>query len=154
MAGLFTALKEKITASLPDRSASAEHNSYLIALGVLLWGVADIDGILHPDEMTTMQTILAEQPDFDPADTTCVMNAIQQAAADKVDFYQYTHEIKETLRYEDRCNVIRLLFRVACADNELLHSEIELIRKIADLLYVPHHDFIDAKRAESNSRGL
>ena len=57
----------------------------------------------------------------------------------------FSHEIKATLSYEERYQVVHDLFRVAFSDSELHNDEVERIRKIAGLLHVPHDNFIRAK---------
>ena len=52
---------------------------------------------------------------------------------------------KRTLRISRRINVIKSLWAVAHADNIIDKYEDYTIRKIADLLYVRHEDFIIAK---------
>jgi uncharacterized tellurite resistance protein B-like protein len=48
---------------------------------------------------------------------------------------------------------VELLWRVALSDAELEKHEEHLIRKIANLIHVPHPDFIDAKlRAQESLR--
>ena len=40
-----------------------------------------------------------------------------------------------------------MMWRVAMADSALSRYEEHVIRKVADLLYVPHGDFITAKQS-------
>ena len=40
-----------------------------------------------------------------------------------------------------------MMWQVAMADNALSQYEEHVIRKVADLLYVPHGDFIAAKQS-------
>ena len=42
-------------------------------------------------------------------------------------------------------HLIELLWQVAAADGEISKYEDHLIRKIAELIYVPHREFIRAK---------
>ncbi|MBT8429309.1 MAG: TerB family tellurite resistance protein, partial [Gammaproteobacteria bacterium] len=42
-------------------------------------------------------------------------------------------------------SLLRGLWEVAYANNELHHHEELLIRRLADLMYVPHADFIRSK---------
>ena len=45
----------------------------------------------------------------------------------------------------DKEKIVELMWRIAYADKELEKYEEALVRKIADLLYVPHSAFIAAK---------
>jgi uncharacterized tellurite resistance protein B-like protein len=42
--------------------------------------------------------------------------------------------------------IIERLWQIAFADNHLDKHEEHLVRKVADLLHVPHRDFIAAKK--------
>jgi len=46
---------------------------------------------------------------------------------------------------EDRVRIVELLWKVAFADAVLDKYEEYFVRKIADLLYVSHKDYIQAK---------
>ena len=47
--------------------------------------------------------------------------------------------------YPQRVALIEAMWRIALADNRLDRYEEHLIRKVAELLYVSHRDFIGAK---------
>jgi uncharacterized tellurite resistance protein B-like protein len=47
--------------------------------------------------------------------------------------------------------VVEAFWRVAFADQELHHYEEHVIRRLADLIHVPHSDFIAAKHRIMNS---
>ena len=59
--------------------------------------------------------------------------------------YQFTSLINDHYSPEQRFELIKMLWQVAVADGEISKYEDHLIRKIADLIYVPHSEFIRAK---------
>jgi uncharacterized tellurite resistance protein B-like protein len=60
--------------------------------------------------------------------------------------YPFTRSINEALSIEEKQQLITTLWRLALADQIVDKYEEHAIRRIADLLYVPHRDFIRAKR--------
>jgi len=68
-----------------------------------------------------------------------------EVRAEAADYHQFTSLINRTYPLEQKVKVIELLWRVAYADEELNKYEEHLVRKIAELLYVPHTAFIAAK---------
>jgi len=52
---------------------------------------------------------------------------------------------------EQKAQFIERLWRVAIADGDIDMYEDQLVRKLADLLYVPHADFILAKHRVQNA---
>jgi uncharacterized tellurite resistance protein B-like protein len=61
------------------------------------------------------------------------------------DYYQFTSLVREHYSQEERQRIVELLWRAAYADARISAHEQHVIRKIADLLYVPQAAYIDAK---------
>jgi uncharacterized tellurite resistance protein B-like protein len=49
------------------------------------------------------------------------------------------------MTYDEKKNIIHTLWQIANSDQYIDQWEEHAIRKIADLLYIDHRDFIDAK---------
>ena len=60
-------------------------------------------------------------------------------------YYQPVAVINQLCAPEQKAGFIEWLWRVALADGGIDMYEEQLVRKLADLLYVPHNDFILAK---------
>ncbi|HLB15689.1 MAG TPA: TerB family tellurite resistance protein [Burkholderiales bacterium] len=66
---------------------------------------------------------------------------------------QFTSLINKRFSPEQKARVVEHMWRVAYADAELSAYEQHTIRKLADLLYVPHGAYIAAKlRARDAAR--
>jgi uncharacterized tellurite resistance protein B-like protein len=126
-----------------------------IALGVLLWSVAEADGRLLDAEKTQVAEGLARHGGVAAADLALVLAAVEQAAKERIDLYSFAREVADGLTAAARVEIVKQLYRVACADGTLEHAEVETIRLIAGLLRVPHEGFIAAKLAVKDelSRG-
>ena len=61
------------------------------------------------------------------------------------DLYQFTSQVNRSYSDADKLQLLEQLWRVAMADDVVHKYEEHLIRRIADLLYVPHAGFIAAK---------
>ncbi len=59
--------------------------------------------------------------------------------------------INKRYPYEKKSRFVELLWRVAVADGNIDMYEDQVVRKLADLLYVSHSDFILAKRRVEKS---
>lgn len=119
--------------------------NFITAFGVLLYHVALADKSFTADERDCIMKILAKHGIENEPDRERLFERIKSQHANQVDLFEFSHELKETLSYEERYLVIHDLFRVAFSDSELHNDEVERIRKIAGLLYVPHDNFIHAK---------
>jgi len=69
----------------------------------------------------------------------------EQEANEATCHYEFTALINKGFQPKDKVKIVELMWQVAYADNKLQKYEEALVRKIADLIYVPHKDFIAAK---------
>ena len=79
-----------------------------------------------------------------------LLELAEEERSESTDYYQFTSLINNNYTPEQKVRLVELLWRIAYA-NETLHKYEEyLVRKIADLLHIPHSAFITAK---FNARG-
>ena len=70
-----------------------------------------------------------------------------------VSYYSPVALINKNLEPERKAQFIERLWRVAMADGKIDEYEDQLVRKLADLLYVAHSDFILAKHRVLTAAG-
>jgi uncharacterized tellurite resistance protein B-like protein len=78
-----------------------------------------------------------------------LLRCAERERADSTDYYQFTSLINGEYDGARKAELIELMWRIAYADDALHRYEEHLIRKIAELLYVPHSAFIAAKHRAS-----
>ena len=148
MAGFLDSFRKKITASVwKDKKniPQAKDIDDKIALGVLLWIVAEADEKFLSEEKEKIKEVLISKSKISEEDLPVVLASIKQAAVDRIDLHKFTHEVSDDLSYKMKLSIIDELFRVGCADHELDNDELETIRKISGLFRIEHKDFIDSK---------
>ncbi len=74
-----------------------------------------------------------------------MLELAEQAQREATSLFQFTDLIRDHYSYPQRVALIEAMWRIALADNRLDRYEEHLIRKVAELLYVSHRDFIGAK---------
>jgi len=124
-----------------------------IALGVLLWIVAETDKKFLPEEENKIKEALSAHAKIPQAQIPAVLATIKQAAEERIDIWSFTH-LFTTLLDEDKIPIVEDLFRVACADKDLDFDETEMIRKMSNLMKISHGDFINAKIKVKKDLGL
>ncbi len=77
------------------------------------------------------------------ANTLIVLATQQRKQA--TDYYQFTSLINKGFTQEQKNTLIKTLWKIAYADGELDKYEENMVRKMADLLHVPHQEFIKTK---------
>lgn len=59
--------------------------------------------------------------------------------------HQFTQLINQYCTTEEKFNLMKAMWEMAYADGNLDKYEDYIVRKVADLIYVPHTEFIRAK---------
>ena len=157
MAGFLDTFRTRVTSSLRENVSHKPDNSYIdykIALGVLLQMVADADDKFLSEEQGQIESILTQNSAVDRQDIPVILESIKQAKEESIDLYRFTSEVKKNISYEKKTLIVRFLFKVACIDKELDNKELEIIRKISDLVGISHSDFIKTKIEIKKEYGL
>jgi uncharacterized tellurite resistance protein B-like protein len=138
--------------ALSDKPAAKRHTLEL-ATATLLAEVMRLEGV-DPAERSAVLAGVRSQFNLEPAEAEELVRLAEEEAKDAHDYYQFTSLIRERYPQEDRQAIVELMWRVAYADTHLSSHEMHVVRKIADLLYVPHSAYIAAKmRAKEAGAG-
>jgi len=129
----------------PDAQAGPDEHGLRLATAALLFEMLRADDSEHPDERVALERVLQEQFDLSRDETRELAELADQEAAEAASLYQFTGLINEQFTPEQKVSVVEMLWQVAYADGRLDPYEEALVRKIADLIYVPHREFIQAK---------
>ena len=128
-------------------SASVENTEdrQQLALASLLVEMARADFDESHDEHSLIIDLLTSHYDLSSAESLELLNKARAANNKAVCLFDFTRSLHKSLDAEQKQDVIRLLWQVALSDNRLDKYEDFLVRKVADLLYVPHSDVIRLK---------
>jgi uncharacterized tellurite resistance protein B-like protein len=128
----------------PDESGSGER-ALQLAIAALLMEVANADYEISESERATVRSIVIENYSVTPEEATAIAARAEQDAEHVTSLYPFTRLIATECSLEDRIEIVSMLWRVTAADGYIDAHEEHLVRKIADLLYVPHSHFIRAR---------
>jgi uncharacterized tellurite resistance protein B-like protein len=130
-----------------EASHEASADRLHLACAALLLELGTADNQLDGDERRTLMQILQKQFGLGPAELDELWTLAMAQRQEATDLYQFTRLINESYGYAEKCILLGHLWDVAYADGRIDRYEEHLIRKIADLLYLSHGDFIRAKLA-------
>jgi uncharacterized tellurite resistance protein B-like protein len=116
-----------------------------LAVGALLLEVVRLDGEVHADEREAVETAVLGHFDLSAEEAEALLKLAEDERRDATDYFQFTSLINRHYTPERKIELIERLWSIAYADATLHPYEEHLVRKIADLLYVAHNDFIAAK---------
>lgn len=125
-----------------------ENNEQRIALAAaaLLVEIMQMDQQSTAEEIHTIKYLLQDILHIDAKQTDELFTLATQEVANSVDIYQFTRLINEHYNRTEKYRLLVALWQVAFADQSLDKYEESRIRKICDLLYLDHVDFIRAKK--------
>ena len=121
-----------------------------LAIAVLLMETARADFEHAEPELETVRQALVQLLDLESEEASRLMAQARDAASQTVTLHGYVGELNASTDAEGKREIIALLWQVAYADGRLDPQEEHLIRRIADLLHVPHHEFIRQKLAAAS----
>ena len=117
-----------------------------LAAAMLLFEVAWADHEILTAEIESMVSALTHLFGIEESAARALTDRAIEAHETETSIYPFTRAINDALSIEEKQQLITTLWRLALADQIVDKYEEHSIRRIADLLYVPHRDFIRAKR--------
>ncbi len=125
--------------------AQASQDKLPLAACALLVEVMRIDGEVSEAERRAVLDAMAHTFDLPGERLKELLDLAEREVAEAVDQYQFTRLINERFGLEEKACLVEMLWRVAFADGRLDKYEEYVIRKLAELLHLPHRVFIQAK---------
>lgn len=116
------------------------------AAAALLIEVMMTDGVVTADEETKICSLLRDQLGVPTADIEDLLSLARTEVEAATSLYQFTALINAHFSAEKKYQLMRQLWLVAFADGALDKYEEGLIRHIAELIHVPHSQFLLAKK--------
>jgi uncharacterized tellurite resistance protein B-like protein len=131
----------------PGSIADENDPEYVLRLAVaaLLLEMAHMDDEGWPEQRAAVETAVLKHFDLTEREATELLELAEEERTESTDYFQFTRLINNNYLPEQKVKLIELLWRVAYADESLNKYEEHMVRKIADLLHVPHSAFIAAK---------
>ena len=137
---------------VPQASEAAENSDNLSrAIAVLMLEVAQSDFEETEEETSSLLAALAKYIGEDSHTPEDLLASARDDKANSAGLYEFTRLACTEMSLEERCALIEQLWDIAYADGVIDKYEEASIRKVSELLYVPHSDFIKAKLAAANA---
>ena len=131
-----------------------ERHTIEVATAALLVETVRLDGEIDETERAAAHRAVRAKFGLGEAEAATLIRLAEEEARDATGYYQFTSLINKQFSAAQKERVIELMWQVAYADAELSAHEQHVVRKIADLLHVPHRAYIAAKlRARTASGG-
>lgn len=144
---MFTPIQQFFQKYLaPDAAAQPDDQGLMIAAAALLVEAARADFSTHAIELESVLNNVSALFDLDESQAQDIVHLATEKLDSAACLHEFTQVLMQEFTMQQRIEVIHLLWKVAQADGRIDQYEEHLIRKIADLLYVSHNDYILEKQ--------
>lgn len=149
---MFDKLKQLLTSIAENEEQQRDpHRLIKLASVALMIETSRSDQQQDASEMEVIKDIATKALDLSVEDIDSFIDEALEKADSSTSLYEFTDLVTKHLGKTERIELIENLWRVAFADGKVDHYEDHIIRKIADLIYVKHSEFIQAKHRIAES---
>ena len=143
-------LIEQISSDLQG-SASQDINQPVLeqVTAALMIQLARIDHRIENTELEVIREYIRKTFNVDGQELAGLLDDATAQADESTSLYEFTSLIHERLSSGQKYEIVLNLWRIAYADGHLDKYEEHFIRRAAELIYVPHAEFMRAKHEAS-----
>ncbi len=136
---------KNLSALLDTQEPESEQIGVELASAALLMEIIHADYSCSDEETASAKKSLKKAFSLNEQQLENILAKAKQLHCDAVSIHPFVEAINKDFDAEKKYRLVSSLWQVAFADGELDRFEQHFIRKIAELLYVPHSEFIRAK---------
>jgi uncharacterized tellurite resistance protein B-like protein len=151
IAGIRNFFTQMIEPGAKAPGGASQHALHL-ATAALLLEMMRMDSTVTAAETAAVTKALQSRFGLDADDVETLMVLASDEARQATDYFQFTSLINKNFSTEQKVQVVEYLWQVAYADGHLDAHEQHFMRKIADLLYISHADYVAAKQRAREGR--
>ena len=139
--------------TMPGADDDQRHLTLELATAALLCEIVRADQRTDPAELDAWRGMLKARFSLDDQRVDELMALATHETNQAVDHFQFVRLVNEHYDYADKVALVELMWQLAYVDEALDAHEEHRIRKLADLFFVRHSDFIRAKLRVQARRG-
>jgi uncharacterized tellurite resistance protein B-like protein len=141
---------ERNLATGSDRAPS--RHTIELATAALLIEVVRCDAGITDEERKSVEAAVRGKFGLSQDEAETLIRLAEEEVGQANDLFQFTSLINRDFSPEQKLRVVELMWRAALADDRISAHEHHALRRIAELLHVPHGDYIAAKaRAQAGT---
>ena len=116
-----------------------------MATAALMVEMLHVDEQVTADEEIKLHNILKQRFKLSDDEINILIDLANAEKREATDYYTFTSLINKHYTQQQKIKLVEDLWRLAYADSELDKYEEHLLRRLSELLHVPHQDFIRTK---------
>jgi uncharacterized tellurite resistance protein B-like protein len=139
---MIDSIRAWISSSWPDYrdEVGRRQEALRVALTALLIEAAYSDDRFDEAERAVITGLLENCFHLSRSDADALLAVGERAASESAELFHFTRIINQRLAFEERVELIEMLWEVAYADRVLDEYEDSLLRRIGGLIYVPDRE--------------
>lgn len=142
-----------LTAASEAGSPAEQEHAYRLAGAALLVEMTRADHDVKGIERDAVARAIERAFELDASETDELLALAEREADSATSLYEFTRLINRHFDADQKVHFVELLWHVALVDGELDKYEEHLVRKVADLIHVPHRSYIRAKHQAADKLG-
>jgi len=111
----------------------------------LLLETSMADEVLDESELMALKSTLHKDFQINEDEIDELIYLAKENVKDSTSLYEFTRDINDNFDAAERVKLIESMWKIAYADGNIDKYEEHIIRKVSNLIYVAHSDFIKAK---------
>jgi uncharacterized tellurite resistance protein B-like protein len=116
-----------------------------MATAALMVEMLHVDEHVTDDEEEKLRELLEQRFNLSSSEIDSLIDLANNEKHDATDYFQFTSLLNAHYSQQQKIDLVEDLWQLAYADHELDKYEEHLLRRLAELLHVPHQDFIRTK---------
>jgi len=116
-----------------------------LSCAVLMVEMIYADEQVTEHEQDKIRQLLRQKFSLTDEEMESLLELADEKKHNATDYYAFTSLLNNHYSQQQKIALVTDLWSLAYADDELDKYEEHLVRRLADLLHVPHHEFIQAK---------
>ena len=121
-----------------------EHRLQL-ASAALMVEMLHVDDQVTKEEEIKIRQLIKQRFELDRTEIEALLELAHNEKHEATDYYSFTSLLNTHYSQQKKIKLVEDLWQLAYADSHLDKYEEHLLRRLADLLHVPHQDFIRTK---------
>ena len=116
-----------------------------LSCAALMLEMINADHVIHDQELKKFRDLMVNELDIDNKEIDNIIELANEERHSATDYYQFTSLINQHYTQHQKITLVEQLWQLAHADNHIDKFEEHLLRRLANLLHIPHFQFMQAK---------
>ncbi len=152
MLNKISAFFERHLQPVSGASATMSPEQKHLAIAALMIEVAMADHVFNDQEFASLQQLLEYKFSLTNTQVEELILLAKEESAEATSLHQFTQLVHQHCSDNEKFELLVSMWELAFADGNIDKYEEYIIRKVADLVYVSHSEFIRAKKIAKSNR--